>query len=96
MTIKLNENDEDYHVKWDVFMVGSDRFQTYEYYIYETMDDRQVWENFLSWVRFCVFKGDLSELYEHVKANQAEAVKTSIEKNDGDEEWAAAYVVVKP
>lgn len=48
-------------------MLGSDKFQTYEYYIYEDMDDRQVWKNFLAWVRFCVFKGDLSELYEHVK-----------------------------
>ena len=72
---KLDENDENYNVKWDVFMLGSDKFQTYEYYIYGHMDDRQVWDNFLAWMRFVVFDGDLSELYEHVKENQAENVK---------------------
>ena len=77
-------------------MLGSDNHQTYEYYIYESLDDRQVWDNFLSWVRFCVFKGDMSELYEHVKQNQLNAVKKALEEKNGDEKWAAAYVVVKP
>lgn len=53
------------------------------------MDERQVWDNFLAWVRFCVFQGDLSDLYEHVKENQIEAVKKAKEDDSGEEDWAA-------
>ena len=60
------------------------------------MDDRQVWENFLAWMRFVVFDGDLSELYEHVKENQAENVKKQIETGGDEEDWAAQYVQVSP
>ena len=43
------------------------------------MNDHKVWDNFLSWVRFCVYRGNLADLYEQVKEYQFDAVEKAVE-----------------
>ena len=59
------------------------------------MNDRYVWDNFLSWVRFCVYRGNLSDLYEQVKEYQFQAVITA-EKEGTSIKRAEEYIFVKP
>jgi hypothetical protein len=43
------------------------------------MNDHKVWDNFLSWVRFCIYRGNLADLYEQVKEYQFDAVEKAVE-----------------
>ena len=64
VTVGLDEKDETYEIKKEVFLDGMEKTAT-EYRLVGNMREK-VMNNFLSWVRFIVFDGDLDDLYERV------------------------------
>lgn len=76
-------------------MMDNDNHQDFDYYLNEGMNGRDSWSEFLSWVRFCVYQGDLADLYEHVKELQEKAVEKAIAEGE-DEKKAAEYIFVAP
>ena len=64
VSIGLDEKDETYEIKKEVFLDGMEKTAT-EYRLVGNMREK-VMNNFLSWVRFIVFDGDLDDLYERV------------------------------
>jgi len=59
--IDLDSEDPMYDVKKEVFLDGVEKTET-EFRVNGHMKEK-VMENFLSWIRFVVFDGDLDELY---------------------------------
>jgi hypothetical protein len=76
-------------------MMDTDDSQSFDHYVFEGMNGRGAWTDFLSWVRFCVYQGDLADLYEHVKELQDKAVFVAVEDGE-DEKLAAEHIVVGP
>ena len=64
--VDLDPKDEAYDIKKEVFMIGSEKSQVKEYRLRENVDKGN-WDEFLAWIRFVAFDGDLGDLYDVVK-----------------------------
>lgn len=64
LSVGLDEKDESFEIKKEVFLDGMENTVT-EYRLMGNMKEK-VMNNFLSWIRFIVFDGDLDDLYEKV------------------------------
>jgi len=92
--IDLDPTDEGYEIKKEVFMIGSEKSQVKEHRLRQNVDKGN-WEEYLAWVRFVAFEGDLGDLYDVVKEKQNEAV-AALKSEGKDYEKAAERIVVPP
>ena len=89
----LDPNDDAYDIKKEVFMIGSEKSQVKEYRLRENVDKGN-WDEYLAWVRFVAFEGDLGDLYDVVKEQQNDAVAKL--KEEGKDTAKAAERIVVP
>ena len=92
MYIGLDEEDPQYEVKKEVFLDGSDSTIT-EFRLNGHMKEN-VMKNFLSWIRFVVFDGDLDELYLSMTDAYDEAKKAA--EAEGKKKFGSIKDFVKP
>lgn len=64
--VDLDPNDEAFDIKKEVFMIGSEKSQVKEYRLQQNVDKGN-WDEYLAWMRFVAFDGDLGDLYDIVK-----------------------------
>jgi hypothetical protein len=78
ITIGLNKNEETYEIKKEVFLDGVEKTEA-EYRILGSMKEK-VNIQFLAWIRFIVYDGDLDDLYNTVSENMEKAKQKAIKE----------------
>jgi histone-lysine N-methyltransferase SETD3 len=89
--IDLDAEDPHYDVKKEVFLDGMEKTLT-EFRVNGHMKEKTM-DNFLSWIRFVVFDGDLDDLYVKVTDALAEAKKVA--EAAGKKKWGSIGDYVK-
>jgi hypothetical protein len=79
-------------VKKEVFLDGMENTVT-EYRLVGNLREK-VMNNFLSWIRFIVFDGDLDELYERVTQAMEEAKQEAVK--NGEKKFGSIGDYVRP
>jgi len=92
LNVGLDAEDPHFDVKKEVFLDGMESTVT-EFRVNGHMKEK-VMENFLSWIRFVVFDGDLDELYVRVTDAYDEAKRVA--QAEGKKKWGSIGDYVKP
>lgn len=90
--VELDAEDPHHDIKKEVFLDGMESTLT-EFRVNGHMKEK-VMENFLSWIRFVVFDGDLDELYVQVTDAFEEAKKAA--QAEGKKKFGSIGDYVKP
>ena len=90
--VGLDPEDENFDVKKEVFLDGMETTVT-EFRLNGHMKEK-VMENFLSWIRFVVYDGDLDELYVRVTGAYDEAKRAA--EAEGKKKFGSIGEYVKP
>jgi len=90
--VGLDEEDPHHDVKKEVFLDGMESTVT-EFRVNGHMKEK-VMDNFLSWIRFVVYDGDLDDLYVRVTDAFEEAKKAA--EAEGKKKWGSIGDYIKP